>query len=492
MHIEPGSIIGGKYRIERPLSRGGMGAVWVARHVDLDQQVAIKLMDAEMARHDDFRARFYREARIAARLESPHVVQVKDFGMAGDLPYLVMELLRGEDLGTRLKRLRRLDLLQVSRIASHAAKALRRAHDEGLVHRDLKPSNLFLARVDDEEILKVLDFGIVKVTGGAPTGEITRTGEVLGTAFYMSPEQVRGEKDLDRRSDLWSLAVILFQLITGRLPFTGDSFGAVLARILVEPPPRVADLVPGLPAGLDGFFAKALSRDRTARFQSAVELSTAFAYAAEIGPRDSFPSSSYPGPSPASIPAPATMPQGNGYGGDPPGGATPAGLSAQGTRGTLLAGVVPGAPPTEQKKASARLGWIALGILVTGVLLVGVVLLRGARAPEEREAQERQEGADARPAASTSPPAATTAPTPTVPAASPESTSVEAAASVAQPRDADLLMPRPAASQPSVKVEPSARPPRPALPVSPKASASTGEAPPEHGGDLRDPWADKK
>ncbi|MGK3985936.1 serine/threonine-protein kinase [Sorangium sp. So ce136] len=274
MHYAPDSVVGGKYRLERPLSCGGMGSVWVARHINLGSPVAVKFMAPTYAASSTFLARFEREARIAASLQSPHVVYVQDYGIDDDTPYLVMELLQGEDLGTRLERVGRLSLVDATLILMQAGKAIRRAHDAGLVHRDLKPANLFLVRVEEEqdEIVKVLDFGIVKETGAHLTGEVTRTGELLGSPHYMSPEQVRGEKDVDRRSDLWSLGVILFCAVTGALPFQGDQLGAVIANILVAPLPSASQLAPDLPPAIDAFFARALARDRAQRFQSVGEM----------------------------------------------------------------------------------------------------------------------------------------------------------------------------------------------------------------------------
>nr|AYM52913.1 protein kinase [Sorangium cellulosum] len=272
MHIAPGSIVGGKYRIERPLSQGGMGSVWVARHATLGSPVAVKFMTPTLAAVPSFVARFEREARIAANLQSPHVVHVQDHGFDDGHPYIVMELLRGEDLDHRLRRVRRLSLPDATRILMQAGKALRRAHEASLVHRDLKPGNIFLARVEDEEVVKILDFGIAKDIGGRPMTEVTRTGEVLGSPYYMSPEQVRGERDVDHRSDLWSLAVILFRAITGELPFPGDELGPVLAKILVDPVPRSTRVAPDLPRAIDSFFDRALERERARRFQSVNEM----------------------------------------------------------------------------------------------------------------------------------------------------------------------------------------------------------------------------
>ncbi|WP_437809411.1 protein kinase domain-containing protein [Sorangium sp. So ce1078] len=274
MHYAPDSVVGGKYRLERPLSAGGMGSVWVARHINLGSPVAVKFMGPTYAASSTFLARFEREARIAASLQSPHVVYVQDYGIDDDTPYLVMELLQGEDLGTRLQRVGRLSLVDATLILVQAGKAIRRAHEAGLVHRDLKPANLFLVRGEEEqeEVVKVLDFGIVKETGAHLTDEVTRTGELLGSPHYMSPEQVRGEKDVDRRSDLWSLGVILFCAVTGELPFQGDQLGAVIANILVAPVPSASRLAPDLPPAIDAFFARALARERAQRFQSIGEM----------------------------------------------------------------------------------------------------------------------------------------------------------------------------------------------------------------------------
>ncbi|WP_437981253.1 protein kinase domain-containing protein [Sorangium sp. So ce117] len=274
MQFAPDSVVGGKYRLERPLSHGGMGSVWVARHVNLGSLVAVKFMDPTYAASSTFLARFEREARIAASLQSPHVVYVQDFGVDDDTPYLVMELLQGEDLGTRLLRVGRLSLVDATLILVQAGKAIRRAHDAGLVHRDLKPANLFLVRVEGEqdEVVKILDFGIVKDTGAALTEEVTRTGELLGSPHYMSPEQVRGEKDIDQRSDLWSLGVILFYGVTGELPFQGAQLGAVIANILVGQVPSASLIAPDLPPEIDAFFARALARERAERFQSVGEM----------------------------------------------------------------------------------------------------------------------------------------------------------------------------------------------------------------------------
>jgi serine/threonine-protein kinase len=266
--MKAGSLVAGKYELVRELARGGMGSVWVAHHRQLDAEVAIKFMDTELAESAEARARFEREARAAAALRSPHVVQMLDYGVDEGVPFIVMELLVGEDLRMRLKRQRRLRLDEAAPILTQACKALRIAADASIVHRDLKPANVFITRVGDDEVVKILDFGVAKSTS-RPAGEGTTTGMLLGTPHYMSPEQARGGKQLDHRSDLWSLTVILYQMITGRKPFDGDEIGDVIVKICTEHPPSVRTYDPTLPPALDGFFERALSVDPNDRFQSA-------------------------------------------------------------------------------------------------------------------------------------------------------------------------------------------------------------------------------
>ena len=274
--IEEGRVFAGRYRLERALARGGMGSVWVAQHTQLDVHLAIKFMDPTFAASNDARSRFEREAKAAAKLQSPHVVQVHDYGVEDNTPFIVMELLVGEDLGDRLKREKRLSLKATADIVTQTAKALRRAHEEKIVHRDLKPGNIFLAKAQDDEIVKVLDFGIAKARMSTE-GEVTKTGTLIGSPHYMSPEQARGGKNLDHRSDLWSLAVIIFRSITGHLPFPGDELGEVIMAICADPIPIPSQVFPELGPEVDAFFARALGRDPAKRFQSAKEMADAFA-----------------------------------------------------------------------------------------------------------------------------------------------------------------------------------------------------------------------
>jgi len=312
MHLESGAIISNKYKLVQALAYGGMGCIWSARHETLDTQLAVKFIHPIHSACSELRGRFAREAITSARISSPHVVQVYDYGVEDDTPYLVMELLEGEDLGARLKRETRLSLEATCSILIQIAKGLRRAHEAGIIHRDLKPANIFIARDMDEEVVKILDFGIAKLAFGP---EVTGLGQIVGSPLYMSPEQVYQSKSIDQRSDLWSLAVILFRVITGRAPFPGDDSATVLWNVLGGSTPVPSQVDPTLPPELDAFFVRAFKREPNERFQSVRELTDAFVEAAlgeppsasswsVIGLCLTTRSSSTPLPAPVAAPAP--------------------------------------------------------------------------------------------------------------------------------------------------------------------------------------------
>ncbi len=288
-----GTIVGGKYQLERLLARGGMGSVWVAVHCQLDVHVALKFMEATLVDKPEARRRFEREAKAAAKLRSPHVVQILDYGLDDGSPYIAMELLQGEDLRARLERCGTLPLLTASHILTQSCKALRLAADAGIIHRDLKPGNIFLARSGDEETVKILDFGAAKAPAVRRVGHGTQSGVILGSPHYMSPEQARGVKQLDHRSDLFSMAVILFQMITGEKPFPGEELGDVICKICSEPLPVPSHYDPTLPRTIDDFFARGWARNPDERFQSAQQLATEFATIVSATPIPEMPS--YPG-----------------------------------------------------------------------------------------------------------------------------------------------------------------------------------------------------
>ena len=226
-----------------------MGSVWIARHLQLDIDVAVKFMTPEAATSANARMRFEREAKAAAKLKSAHIVQILDYGVEGETLYIVMDLLLGEDLATRICRLGRLPLPAVASILGQACEGLTLAHDAGIVHRDLKPANLFLAREGRTEVVKVLDFGIAKAPATAAS-DSTRTGSLIGSPNYMSPEQIVDSKAVDWRSDIWALGVIAFECLVGREPFGGTEVGAILVGVChaFDPAP-LADCARSRPPG---------------------------------------------------------------------------------------------------------------------------------------------------------------------------------------------------------------------------------------------------
>jgi serine/threonine-protein kinase len=276
--IGSGTLLAGKYRLESLIGRGGMGSVWRAEHLGLNAPVAVKLLD--MLHFDgasDALSRFHREARSAAAIRSPHVVQIFDHGVdpTFGVPFIVMELMEGESLANRLARSGRIAPAEIGRVFTHVARALSRAHEAGIVHRDLKPDNVFLVRNEDEEVAKVLDFGIAKAQAhGLGQDSNTRTGAIMGTAYYMSPEQISGNKNVDYRTDLWALGVMACECMTGRRPFEADTIGGITLKICVEPVPLPSSLAP-VPTGFDQWFARIVNRDPNQRFASAREAADA-------------------------------------------------------------------------------------------------------------------------------------------------------------------------------------------------------------------------
>lgn len=288
----PDTVIGGKYRLIRKLGQGGMGSVWLAEHLTLSSQVAIKLIDSSIIMNPEALSRFMREARAAAALRSPHVVQVLDHGVDNGTPYIAMELLEGESLADRLERVGRLPPLEVARIMTHVARAMSRAHEAGIVHRDLKPDNVFIVRNDDEEIAKVLDFGVAKTSApGAVDAAIsgtTRTGSVLGTPYYMSPEQAEGSKSLDHRTDIWAMGVIAFECLLGVKPFDGETLGGLLIAICSRPMP-VPSRFGEVPDAFDEWFARACERDVTRRWPTAKEAASTLKFVCGGEPTEVLP-----------------------------------------------------------------------------------------------------------------------------------------------------------------------------------------------------------
>ncbi len=270
-------VLGNRYALEAQIARGGMGAIWLGRDIQLERRVAVKLMLGGKVRSRRARVQFESEALAIARFHHPNVVRIYDYGIDDGEPFIVMELLQGEDLKTRFDRSSRIPLGSIAGIVMQAARALGVAHQAGVVHRDLKPGNIFLEKLAGREVVKILDFGLVEAARAEPTEDSSR---LLGTPGYMSPEQAASEP-CDHRSDLWSLAMVAYVMLCGRLPFEGGSVPLMLYKICMEDVPPITSLAPDLPSELNAFFAKALSRDPAGRFGSAPEMASALMGIAE-------------------------------------------------------------------------------------------------------------------------------------------------------------------------------------------------------------------
>src|SRR5215472_2341701 len=282
LYPAPGEVIDGKYRIERLLGEGGMGAVAKATHLLREAPVALKFMNPGATGLAGAAERFRNEAVAASRIESDHVVRIFDVGQlpSGSL-YLVMDYLEGRDLAELLARegTPGLDVPRAVHFTLQALRALQIAHSVGIVHRDMKPSNCFVVVKDGEpDFVKILDFGISKVER-KDGGSLTRTNSALGTPLYMSPEQARSPRDVDHRSDLYSAGAVFYELLTGRPPYTAESgeFTEILFKIFTQDPPDVRVYRPELPEALAGLVSHAIARDPRNRYQSAAEMAEACA-----------------------------------------------------------------------------------------------------------------------------------------------------------------------------------------------------------------------
>jgi serine/threonine-protein kinase len=271
--LEPGDVVGDKYRVQKILGAGGMGIVCRAHDTALGRPVAIKHLLPKWANDEQCVARFLREARAAVRLASEHSVRVFDVGqLPGGIPYMVMEYLDGEDLDSRIKARGPLPPAEAARWILEACEALAEAHAAGVIHRDLKPSNLFIVKRPGGELLKVLDFGLAKMaTGEAP---LTATTATLGSPLYLSPEQLGRARDVDVRTDVWSLGVSLYEITTGRLPFVAKSVPEIFVAILKETP-IAPDRYRPMPAELSAAILRCLEKDPKARFRDVAQLAYA-------------------------------------------------------------------------------------------------------------------------------------------------------------------------------------------------------------------------
>jgi serine/threonine protein kinase len=362
--LQTGVMVTPRLRLERLLGEGGMGSVWIAEHLGLGTRVAVKFISSELAaQHPELSERFVQEAAAAAKISSPHVVRTFDFGSMSDgTPYLVMELLEGESLEERLGRSGPLSPQDAVVVTKQVANALDEAHRLGIVHRDIKPANIFLMRSGRDLFAKVLDFGIAKDVESADPSNITKTGVMLGTPTYMSPEQLMSAKGVTFQADLWALAVTLYEMLTGVAPFGGETVPSLIVAIYsgqFAPPSSRKPL--GNPGRIDGFFAQAFAKEPQQRFASALTLSDAFTDAClGVGSSNDAPESGVtvfgtPLGAPVSTSGSANLTTGGGT-------STSVGIEAIPTLRS-------GARPHAQSRANLPL-WI--GGILTGVLSISV------------------------------------------------------------------------------------------------------------------------
>ncbi len=287
MKLLPGAHVTGNVKLLRPLGEGGMGAVWVAQHLALGTEVAVKFLQGDVSSDPAMRSRFSREAAAASQVKSAHVVRIYDYGITEtNVPFIVMEMLEGTDLSHRILTEHKLAPAEVVPIVSQLCKALASAHAQNVVHRDVKPANVFLTHEGGDVFVKLLDFGVAKADklGELDSRRSTMANESLGTPYYMSPEQFRSAKASDPRSDVWSVGVLVYEALTGKLPFEGETIGALAIAVNDAKPVPPCQVEPSLPPAFDGWFAKACAREPNDRFQTARELSDALAAVFAMAP----------------------------------------------------------------------------------------------------------------------------------------------------------------------------------------------------------------
>ena len=296
----PTALVAGRYRIVRRIGRGGMGTVYEAEHVAIGRRVALKLLAERYAKDPIVRARFEREARATTTIAQPHVVEVLDMGITEDgQPFIVLELLEGETLGEHLAREGRLEPAEAAWVGFQVFSALAVAHARGVVHRDLKPDNVYLqTRAGDARYVKLLDFGVSKLLNEPLDLDLTQTGSVMGTPRYMSPEQARGQHDLDHRIDVFTAGILLYEMLSGRTPYQGDSYNAMLAALLEQTPPALRDIAPEVPPELAELVTRAMAKDREERpaVSEALAVLRRFAAPARIAAEPDLPVPPAPAP----------------------------------------------------------------------------------------------------------------------------------------------------------------------------------------------------
>src|SRR3954465_8600299 len=275
MSLEPGQMIDGKYRIAKMIGEGGMGAVYLGENVRINRKVAIKVLHASYTGNEEVMQRFYREAQAAGRIGNDHILEVLDIGQLPDGDhFIIMEFLDGEPFSGRIKNRGRLMPREATPIIRQVLEGLGAAHSAGIIHRDLKPDNIFILRekAGVHDYVKIIDFGISKFNQLSGDGmKMTRTGAVMGTPYYRSPGQARGSAEADQGSDIYSMGVILYEAITGRVPFDAGTFNQLMFQIVLSDVPPPESIVPDLDPACSSIIAKSMTRDLTQRFQTTVD-----------------------------------------------------------------------------------------------------------------------------------------------------------------------------------------------------------------------------
>jgi hypothetical protein len=449
--VQPGEILAQKYRVDRVLGVGGMGVVVAATHISLDQRVALKFMLAQAFQRPEALSRFHREARIAVKLRSEHVARVTDTGtLENGAPYIVMEYLEGADLGAQLAQNGPMPVGFAAECIVQACDAVGEAHSHGVIHRDLKPANLFLTqRPDGSPLVKVLDFGISKASASAEEGmAMTKTGAIMGSPLYMSPEQLRSLKTVDARTDVWALGVVLYELLSGVVPFNADSFGDLLLLVMTTPHRPLATFCPQIPPQVSMLVDACLAKDPAQRVQSVAQLAEALspfcsATGVVIAQRV------------------VALARRSGTTGDP---RVITGVNALAAGNTGVGWAGSGSAPVAPKRPWALLA--VAGLAIAGLAIAGVAY--GTRShPDAVAASPPPSSVTPAPPSATPaepPPAATAAPAPTVvataapeatPSASPHAPPATPARSLARARTPSIAPPTPHAAEPA---HPPARP----------------------------------
>jgi len=275
MSLTPGQILDNKYRIVRLIGEGGMGSVHEGENTRIARRVAIKVLHQAATANEQVVQRFEREAQAAGRIGSDHILEVLDMGQLPDGDrYMVMEYLDGEPLSGRIEKLGRMTPGQIAPLMRQALKGLQAAHDAGIIHRDLKPDNIFILRekAGHSDFVKIIDFGISKFSALGSDMNMTRTGAVMGTPYYMSPEQAKGSSQVDPRSDVYAIGVIMYEAVTGRVPFDGNTFNELMFKIVLSDPPKLSEAVPDLDPEFAAIINKAMARELDDRYASAAQL----------------------------------------------------------------------------------------------------------------------------------------------------------------------------------------------------------------------------